>query len=101
MAFTPGATIADFKGGVVAKEIAGDTYIEAYVTDDGTNSYLCLDKIVADVRTSMLGTIVGVRERSQLLPRRLHINQTGVSSLPAVSPTEPGSQFVASSVRTW
>jgi hypothetical protein len=98
MAFTPGATIADFKGGVVAKEIAGDTYIEAYVTDDGTNSDLCLDKIVADVRTSMLGTIVGVRERSQL---SLHINQTGVSSLPAVSPTEPGSQFVASSVRTW
>jgi hypothetical protein len=74
MAFTPGATIADFKGGVVAKEIAGDTCIEAYVTDDGTNSYLCLDKIVADVRASMLGTIVGVRERSQL---SLHINQTG------------------------
>jgi hypothetical protein len=101
MAFTPGATIADFKGGVVAKEIAGDTYIEAYVTDDGTNSYLCLDKIVADVRASMLGTIVGGAGTVTAITTPTAYQSDLVSSLPAVSPTEPGSQFVASSVRTW
>lgn len=55
---TPGATIAGHKSGVYIKRFDASNYIEAYVTDDGAQSFLCIDKVIAGVRTSMLGAIV-------------------------------------------
>lgn len=55
---TPGTTTTDFKVGC-GKWIATTDYVGAYITDDGTTSFLCLDKVVDGTRTSLLGTIVG------------------------------------------
>jgi hypothetical protein len=57
--FTPGTTVTGFKGGVLGKCVSATTYSCAYVYDNGTTSFLCLDKIVNGTRTSMLGSIVG------------------------------------------
>ncbi len=63
MKFTPGASLTGYKAGAVFKRRFYDatTYGEGYVYDDGANSYLCLDKVVAGVRTTMLpsGTVTG------------------------------------------
>lgn len=57
----PGATITDYKAGVLLKRQKddADTYIEVYITDDGATSFLCMDDVLNGVRTSLLGTIVG------------------------------------------
>lgn len=52
--FKPGTTVTGFKAGIVAKSQDALNYGEGYVYDDGTNSYLCLDKIVVGTRTSVL-----------------------------------------------
>jgi hypothetical protein len=63
-----GSTTTDFKLAAIPKALCTDydsrflppvRKIEGYVTDDGTNSYLCLDKVIDGTRTSLLGTIVG------------------------------------------
>ncbi len=50
---TPGSTLQGYKGAATAI-FTENTVLEAYATDDGTNSYLCLDKVIEGVRTSCL-----------------------------------------------
>lgn len=59
--FTPGATISGFKGGVLLKRVDAKNYIEAYVSDDGTNSFLKVDKVIAGTRTNVLTATLGAR----------------------------------------
>lgn len=59
--FKPGATITNFKAGVVVKRISATNYIEVYVDDNGTNSRLRIDKIVAGVRTNLATTNLATR----------------------------------------
>jgi len=59
--FTPGATISGFKGGVILERGDASDYIEAYVTDNGTSSFLKVDKIVAATRTNELSATLGSR----------------------------------------
>jgi hypothetical protein len=49
---TPGTTIAGHKTGVLLRASAPDTYIEVYVDDNGTNSRLRIDVVIAGVRTT-------------------------------------------------
>lgn len=70
---TPGATITSLKAGVILKRIDASNYIEAYIDDNGTNSRVRIDKVVATVRTNLAtanlgarmsaGTRVGIRGR--------------------------------------
>ncbi|MGH2878956.1 MAG: hypothetical protein ACRDK4_05030 [Solirubrobacteraceae bacterium] len=53
---TPGATITGWKSGCVVKRVSTTTYLEAYIDDNGTNSRLRIDKIVAGVRTNLTTT---------------------------------------------
>ena len=59
--FTPGTTITGFKGGVILKRKAADTYLEAYVDDNGTNSRLRLDSVIAGARTNLSSTNLAAR----------------------------------------
>lgn len=54
--YTTGASLTGYKAGVIAKRDPDDatTYLEGYVFDDGANSYLCVDRILAGVRTTLL-----------------------------------------------
>lgn len=62
--FKVGNTLAGFKVGAFGRMtrtlLTADstTFVEAYVCDDGTKSYLCLDKVIRNTRTSLLGAIV-------------------------------------------
>jgi hypothetical protein len=58
---TPGATITSFKAGVLLKRLDAQNYLEVYVDDNGTNSRLRLDKVVAGVRTNLSSTTLGAR----------------------------------------
>lgn len=57
---TPGATITSYKAGVLLRAAAA-TYLEVYADDNGTNSRLRIDKIVASVRTNLASTNLGAR----------------------------------------
>lgn len=59
--FTPKATISGFKGGVILERGDSGDYIEVYVTDNGTSSFLKVDKIVAGSRTNELSATLGSR----------------------------------------
>lgn len=67
-AFPAGSTIA-----------ANNSWLEAYVSDNGTNSFLFLDKIVAGVRSTMLTN--GVGGAATITPFALAngVNSTGVA----------------------
>ena len=53
---TPGPTISGHKAGVILKMDPRDptTYLECYVTDNGTNSTLLIDKVIAGARTNLV-----------------------------------------------
>lgn len=54
---TVGASISSsYKAGVVICRTASNNYIEAYVDDNGTNSRLRIDKVVAGSRTNLTST---------------------------------------------
>ena len=59
--FTPGATISGFKGGVILERGDSADYLEGYVSDNGTSSFLKVDKIVAGSRTNVLSATLGSR----------------------------------------
>jgi hypothetical protein len=59
--FVPGATITSFKAGVVLKRVDALNYIEVYVDDNGTNSRLRLDKVVAGTQTNLSTTNLAAR----------------------------------------
>lgn len=57
----PGATIAGFKAGVVIKRISATTYLEAYVTDDGTSSRFKVEAITNGVRVTLNQVVLSAR----------------------------------------
>lgn len=57
----PGATITSFKLGAVVMRKDASNYLEAYVDDNGTNSRLRLDKVVAGARTNLATTNLASR----------------------------------------
>jgi hypothetical protein len=59
--FTPKATISGFKGGVILERGDSTDYLEGYVTDNGTSSFLKVDKIVAGSRTNVLSATLASR----------------------------------------
>ncbi len=59
--FTPGTTLTGYKAGTFSRlSVDRLSYLEAYVCDNGTNSFLCVDKVVAGTRTSLLSNGVAV-----------------------------------------
>ena len=58
---TPGSTITSFKAGVILNRIDASNYLEVYVDDNGANSRLRIDKVVATVRTNLATTNLGAR----------------------------------------
>ncbi len=59
--FSPGSTITSLKGGVVLKRIDASNFLEVYVDDNGTNSRLRVDKVVAGTRTNLSSTNLAAR----------------------------------------
>jgi hypothetical protein len=59
--YTPGATISGFKGGVLLRYSDDENYVECYVDDNGTNSRLRIDVVVAGSRTNRATTNLGGR----------------------------------------
>jgi len=59
--YAPGATISSFKGGVILKRIDASNYLEVYIDDNGANSRLRIDKIVAGARTNLASTNLASR----------------------------------------
>ena len=55
------AQVLGHKGGTLIKAVDASNYIEGYLTDDGTNSILNLDKVVAGVRTNIATSTLGAR----------------------------------------
>lgn len=62
--YTPGATITGWKSGVVLKRISATTYLETYIEDNGTNSILKIDKVVASARTTLNSTNLPARVKN-------------------------------------
>ena len=58
---TPGSTISSFLAGVVLNRIDASNYIRVYVDDNGTNSRLRIDKVVAGVTTNLATTNLAAR----------------------------------------
>jgi hypothetical protein len=58
---TPGATITSFKAGTVFNWIDANNFIEAYVDDNGTNSRLRVDVVLAGVRTNRASVNLAAR----------------------------------------
>ena len=62
LAVTPGSTITGFWAGLVAKTDAlATTYLEAALYDDGTNSKVRIDKVVAGSRTTLASANLSAR----------------------------------------
>lgn len=59
--FSPGSTITSFKAGVITKRVDASNYLEAYIDDNGTNSRLRIDQVVATVRTNLATTNLAAR----------------------------------------
>lgn len=57
----PGATITSFKLGVELRRSAAGTYLDVYVDDNGANSRLRVDKVVAGARTNLTSTNLAAR----------------------------------------
>jgi hypothetical protein len=58
---TPGATITSFKAGGHLRRSAANTYVDVYVDDNGTNSRLQIDVVIAGVRTNRSLTNLAAR----------------------------------------
>jgi hypothetical protein len=58
---TPGSTITSFLAGVVLKRVDALNYLRVYVDDNGANSRLRIDKVVAGATTNLATTNLGAR----------------------------------------
>lgn len=56
-----GTVVTSFKVGAVIKRIDVNNYLECYVDDNGTNSRLRIDYIVANIRSNLISTNLGAR----------------------------------------
>lgn len=59
--FAPGATVTDSAYGVMLKRIDASNVLKVYVDDNGANSRLRIDKVVAGVTTNLASTNLGAR----------------------------------------
>lgn len=59
--FSPGSTITSLLCGVVLKRIDASNFLYAYVDDNGTNSRLRIDKVVAGTPTNLASTNLTAR----------------------------------------
>lgn len=88
VAFTPPSTLGGFRAGLVAKTgDLGSTYIECYVSDDGTASTIHIDKVVGAARTSL-----GSDTITRLAPgvtQFLWLDIVGVQLRATISDTDP------------
>lgn len=66
ISFTPGGTTSSFKAGCIIKRIDANNYLEAYIDDNGVNSRIRIDKIVAGVRTNLSSTNLTARISSSV-----------------------------------
>ena len=57
----PGATITSYKAGVILNRSSSGTYLDIYVDDNGANSRLRIDKVIASARTNLASTNLGSR----------------------------------------
>lgn len=53
---TVGATLTNYKAGVILRYVDASNYVEAYVDDTGAASRIRIDKVVATARTNMVST---------------------------------------------
>ncbi len=85
MQFKTGASTTGYKTGIFAKRQDATTYLEAYVYDNGTNTYLCLDKLLSGTRTSILpaagGTATGVNSGGDMVTDTIASPPAGVSAV--------------------
>jgi hypothetical protein len=58
---TLGNTLSGYKAGVLLRATSATTYIEVYVDDNGTNSRLRIDEVIAGVRTNRATVNLAVR----------------------------------------
>jgi len=59
--FTPNVTATGFKGGVLLRGSAPTTYVECYVDDNGTNSRLRVDVVIAGTVTNRASVNLAAR----------------------------------------
>jgi hypothetical protein len=57
---SPGA-VSSYKSGVILRRVDASNRLEAYVDDNGTNSRLRVDKVIAGTRTNLASTNLGSR----------------------------------------
>lgn len=58
---TLGTTVTSYKAGVVLKRIDASNFLEAYVDDNGVNSRLRIDRVIAGARTNLVTTNLAAR----------------------------------------
>jgi len=58
---TVGSTISSQKNGVIVKRVDSSNYIEVYVDDNGVNSRIRIDVIIAGARTNVASTNLAAR----------------------------------------
>lgn len=58
---TPGTTITGYKSAVRLRYTNASNYLEAYLDDNGTNTRVRLDKVIAGVRTNLQSVNAGAR----------------------------------------
>ena len=59
--YMPGTTLNGFKAGVMLLRLDNQNYLTVYVDDNGTNSRLRIDKVVAGSTTNLASTNLGAR----------------------------------------
>ncbi len=61
IAGTVGTTLSGFKAGVILKRTAPDTYLEAYIDDNGTASRIRIDEVIDGTRTNKSSSDLSTR----------------------------------------
>lgn len=56
-----GSTVTGYKAGATGRRSAANTYLDVYVDDDGTNSRLRIDKVIAGARTNLASQNLAAR----------------------------------------
>jgi hypothetical protein len=98
----PGSTITSFKAGVVLKRIDASNYLEVYVDDNGTNSRLRLDKVVAGARTNLSSTNLAARVvngtpfwvRGRIEDNTVYLEHFTAAPTPMATPTTSASYIL-------
>jgi hypothetical protein len=100
---TPGSTITSFLAGVVLKRVDASNYLRVYVDDNGTNSRLRIDKVVAGAVTNLATTNLAARVvngtpfwvRGRIDGVNVYAEHFTAASSPMVTPTTSTSYTLA------